>query len=267
MTIDEFWRIVVRNGRLGAAVLGVCTLAGIIAGIVARPAYESTAVFQVEQLADIGGSVSWDTPHSVRPRLNVDVLEKWLGQADVLDRVIALAGASGRATPAGLHRNLLVVPAGDVGLYEVNARNESPELARRIADAAATVIAERAAHFVALEQDTTLNRLRQVLAETRALLVGPAATGASPADGAAPPQIRRQAALDAARTLEQQIILLEVNQRGSPPKATIVQHAALPVTPVTPSRLLYVWFGLTSGVVLAIAVVLIRDALGRVEVR
>ena len=153
MTIGEFWGALIRSWRLGAAVLVACTAVGVIAGVLARPAYEATAVFQVEQLADIGGSVSWDTPHSVRPRLNVDVLEKWLGGADALDRIVALAGAQAQVTPAVLHRDLLVIPAGDVGLYEVTARSASPDLARRIADAAAVVLADRAARFVALEQD------------------------------------------------------------------------------------------------------------------
>ncbi|HYM69914.1 MAG TPA: hypothetical protein VEZ44_09995 [bacterium] len=263
MTIDEFWGALIRSWRLGAAVLIVCTAVGVVAGVLTRPSYEATAVFQVEQLADIGGSVSWDTPHSVRPRLNVDVLEKWLGGADVLDRVVALAGAQGQVTPAALHRDLLVIPAGDVGLYEVTARNASPDLARRIADAAAVVLADRAARFVALEQNATLTRLRRALAETNAVLAGPAATAASPADGTAPAQVRRQAALDAAKTLEQQIVLLEANQKGSPPTATIVQKAERPVAPVTAGRLLYAWFGATSGFVLAIAVVLIRDGLRR----
>ncbi|HLJ58335.1 MAG TPA: hypothetical protein VKZ50_01220 [bacterium] len=263
MTISEFWAALSRSWRLGAAVFAVCTAAGVIAGVLTRPAYEATAVFQVEQLADIGGSVSWDTPHSVRPRLNVDVLEKWLGGADVLDRIVALAGAQGQVTPAALRRDLLVIPAGDIGLYEVTARSASPDLAPRIADAAAAVLADRAARFVALEQDATLTRLRRTLVETNALLAAPAATGVSPADGTAPAQVRRQAAFDAAKTLEQQIVLLEANQKASPPKATMVERAARPVAPVTAGRVLYAWFGATSGFVLAIAVVLVRDGLRR----
>jgi capsular polysaccharide biosynthesis protein len=260
MTINELWRALGRQWRIGVAVFAACTAAGMLAAVMVRPVYEATAIFQVEQLADIGGAVSWDTPHSVRPRLNVDVLERWLGQSDVLDRIAARAGMAGRLTPGELHRELLLVPAGDIGLYEVTGRNPSPEVAQRVADAAAVVLADRAAEFAALEQDTTLARLRRTLAEAHAMATAP---GTPAADGSVPARVRRQAALDAATTLERQIVLLEANQRASPPKATIVQRAARPAVPVTPSRLLYAWFGVTSGLVLAIAAVLIGDGLGR----
>ncbi len=261
MTINELWRALGRRWRIGVAVFAACTAAGIVAAVVVRPAYEATAIFQVEQLADIGGAASWDTPHSVRPRLNVDVLERWLGQSDVLDRIAARAGMAGRLTPGELHRDLLIVPAGDIGLYEVIVRNPSPEAAQRVADAAAVVLADRAAGFAALEQDTTLARLRRTLAEAQAMATPPRTTAAA-ADGSAPAQVRRQAARDAVTTLERQIVLLEANRRASPPEATIVQRAARPEVPVTPSRLLYAWFGVTSGLVLAIAAVVIADGLG-----
>ncbi len=267
MTINEFWHALGRRWRIGVAVFVACAAAGILAGLAIPPAYEATAIFQVEQLADIGGSVSWDTPHSVRPRLNVDVLERWLGQSDVLDGIATRAGTEGRTTPAELHRDLLIIPAGDIGLYEVTMRNPSPDVAQRVADAAAMVLADRAAEFAALEQDTTLARLQRALADARVMATSPGTTAASAADGSAPAQVRRQAALDAVRTLEQQIVLLEANRRASPPKATIVQRAARPAVPVTPSRLLYAWFGVTAGIVLAVAGVVIGDGLGRPSAR
>jgi len=270
MTLGEFSQAVIRHRWTGVTIFAICALGGLALGLASRPLYQATALFQVQQLADLGSDPrAWDVLHGVTPRLNSDVLEKWLGQEAVLQRIIDLAGDRGQVAVAQLRRRVSVIPAGDGGIYESTVWDPSPDRAQRLADAMAVVLGNLGISIVQQDRQALIDRVRSAMAEARILFEakadaaspgpnpGQADTGLAPRQSA---RVRHDAALALYTHLETQLLALEVAQRTGAAQVRILQKAGRPVAPVTPGWQLYALFGIVSGAVLGLAGIFLREA-------
>jgi len=266
MTIRDFGRAIARRRATGGVIFAVCMLAALGVSAVATPLYQATALFQVAQLDDLGRDpMAWSVSHGVRLRLNADILDTWIGREDVLQRIIERARPQRPITAVQLDHHLQVLPAGDGGIYAATVWAASPTDAQRLADATAEVVGARAADLLQRDRQALVDRFRRTLAGLKAMLTeqpggAPPNRSADPADPAVVARVRRLAAANTYLMVLVQFTSLEDEYRTNPAEARMLEPAGRPLSPVTPSRALYLLFGIATGLVCGLAGMLIHEA-------
>jgi len=166
MTAREFWKILARNGRTGGIIFVICVLGAMVLGWTSRPLYRATALFEITT----AGFSSRDVGGNLLPPLDVSVLQGWLGQSDVLQHIIDMAGSHGQLTVAQLQPTVGVIAAGGANTFETSVLSSSPTQAQKLADATAEVLGRRAKAVIQSGVSQTLPRLRAAIARSQALM-------------------------------------------------------------------------------------------------
>jgi len=223
------------------------------------------------------------------------VLQDWLGQADILQRAIDVAGVHGQVTVEQLHRSAEVLTVGTVGAFEIAERDASPAAARRLAAAAANVAADRSSgvyEVVVLDRSSerarrladglaqalgtrmrviaerSLNdliarvrrgvaRAEAIVAQERQAVSKIPHVKASQDDDVALAHYRASVAV--LSDLQAKLTSLEALQLIGSSDIVLLVPAGPPAAPATPGRGLYLLMGLFVGVVAGVAAILIRE--------
>jgi uncharacterized protein involved in exopolysaccharide biosynthesis len=261
MTASEFWRILARNWKTSGIVFVVCVLGAAVLGFTSPPLYRATALFQIA-IPTAGGLFEIPTgSRSFVPSLDVSALQGWLGQADVLQRIIDTADLHGELTIGQLQPNLGVVAAGGVNTFQTSAASFSPGQAQKLADATATVLGERAVAVLQAGIPQILEGLRRAIArsQVRVQAEREAARRGDASDDFA--RLRYQAAAMVYRKLQASLMSLQLLRSQEAVQMKFLSPAGLPAAPATPGRGLYILFGLVAGVIFGVTGALVHEAM------
>ncbi len=252
MTVDQFWRVLARNAKIGAAVFFACVLGAVVLGVTSPPLYKAATLFQIQAPTDY--------PTFDIPLLDVSVLQAWLGQADVLARIIDAGGLHGQLTTGQLQASIGVTAAGGPNTFEVTAASFSQARAQRLADAGADVLGTRAVDVVKSELPPMAQGVQDMLARAGALVLAERNAGRQVGSADAFASLRYQAVSKVYRNLQARLMVLRLLQTQGTVRARILIPAGVPAAPATPGRALYGLFGIVAGVILGVTGALVAEA-------